>query len=264
MRIIEHGSVCSIGRKYCLMMLSNNIALVALNGMLKYWDFDVQRCTNKIEINITATCILNFLNKYIILGSDLGKICIYDCASFQLIRQINAHHANKSVNCIIFYDNDKFISCSHDNFIKIWSIASDNYLNVINNSYSSNCLILSKDNTRLISGGNSGNIRIWNVKNRAFIKNIYVNRSLWLFEITNDNKLICAEKSGLIKIWSLLDFKCEIVLRGHSRRIETLKLVNDNELVTCSLDGTLKHWNLNKEECLKSFNVSMTDCSKFF
>ena len=261
----DHGAEFSNAKKNCILILSNNIALVTINGMLNCWDLDAETCINRIKINIDVTCMLNFLNKYIIMGSNNGKLSVFNCASFKLVKQINAHSGHFPINSVIFYENDMFISCSHDNLIKIWSIDSNNCLRVINNSYGSNCLILSKDKERLICGGNSGNIRIWNIINGSFIKNINASGSLYLFEITNDNRLICAEKSGLIKIWNLFDYKFEKVLKCHLKRIETLKVINENELITYSQrDGTLKHWNLDIDKCVKSFNVSGTDCSEFF
>ena len=41
----------------------------------------------------------------------------FDLSNFRLAKHVYAHNSSRLVNSIIFYENDKFISCANDNFI---------------------------------------------------------------------------------------------------------------------------------------------------
>ncbi len=209
--------------------------------------------------------MLNLLNKNIILGSSNGRISIFDLSNFRLARHLYGHTSNRSVNSIIFYENDKFISCADDNFIMIWSINSSNCLASINNSFVTNSLILTRDNTRLICGSDGGYIRIWNLENGSLVKNIdKIFVEIVAFEITNDDRLICVERGGVIKVINLINNNCEKIFKGHLKKVLSLKLLNENDFITCSRDGTVKHWKLDQVGDVKSFNVSQVHCSEFY
>lgn len=84
----------------------------------------------------------------------------------------NAHTGR--INDLAFVDNDqKIISVSNDGYVKLWDIASSRCVNQKKCSAGINCIKLSEDKSRFITGDRSGMLVIWDLKSFNKIKSLH-------------------------------------------------------------------------------------------
>ena len=251
----------------CLLKLNNFVITASYDGFVKYWNLNLGICIKRKFISHGIKSALNFSNRYLIFGFNCGKIRIFEAETFQCLTHINAHKNNCHVNHLISYEEDKFISCSNDGIIKIWSVDSPNNLRfkLTTDQKPINRLIL-LENNRLISGNSDGEIRLWCLQSKECIESIKAHRfSICSFEIMkNTNELLSCDKSGMIKIWNLHTFISDNMRQEHTSRILCIKSVNDSQFVTCSIDSTVRIWNIDTNECINSIEAGEILSSLFF
>ncbi len=64
-----------------------------------------------------------------------------------------------------------------------------------------------------------------------------------------------ASNDKTIRVWSLYDFECEEILKGHDKFIKTLTESQDNRLLFSGAnDNSIKVWDLNTMECIYNFD----------
>lgn len=75
-------------------------------------------------------------------------------------------------------------------------------------------------------------------------------------EVCHD-KLISGGDDSYIRIWNTYNWNCEIILKGHTDEIYSIKFTNEGKIITGSIDCTLKIW---KRIILQSENNENNSC----
>ena len=138
--------------------------------------------------------------------------------NFQCDITITGH--TSEVNYISQLDNNKLISCSIDNTIKIWSITQSSYQcdYTINNAHNWWIYkVISLTNNRIASCSDDKTIKIWNSNNPY----------------------------NLIK-----------TLNGHTKWVNSIIQLKDKDILISGSDddNTLRKWNLLTYQCMKIIN----------
>ena len=147
----------------------------------------------------------------------------------------------------------------------MWNINSNECLKYCISQTGSKCLILSKNNSLIICAGLDDVIRIWNIHTGYFLQSLLGHQGLISFEMINDGQHFAStDELGIIKIWSLDDFKCVSTLKNNSKKIDSLKSIDNNEIIACSIDGQIKLWTMRHDQCVNSFKTKEFICSRLF
>ena len=103
-------------------------------------------------------------NKYIICGSVLGTLRIWNLQekSLKMIFQVHGH---KEITCIsITSDNKHIISGSNDGALSIWNFQNERH-NYFHSHYKEvTSIALISNDKYIVSGSSDNTIRVWNLK----------------------------------------------------------------------------------------------------
>jgi WD40 repeat protein len=110
-----------------------------------------------------------------------------------------------------------------------------------------NALIISKDNTIMVSGSDTS-IIVWNLKRCAEIARRDLVESVNCITITSDKLyVIYGSEVGNVVVWDYNKNKIQTVFRGHSDSVNCIAITsNDQLLVSGSRDKTLRIWDLDQ------------------
>ena len=91
------------------------------------------------------------------------------------------------------------------------------------------------------------------LKEYSEIESISDNKSsVWSFLDFNEEYFITGNFDGLIKFWSKERYETDIILSGHTKKVNKLLKFDKNTLLSCSDDSTIKIWSVNDKECVAS------------
>ena len=171
----------------------------------------------------------------------------------------NQHHQNNIFGH--FCQDLKVIAGTKDGSIGIRDLNEKSSFKLFDGKHqkSVNCLEITTDNSKLISGGKDGFIKIWDIETGYLlhaIENHYQNLnincliSVRLLKIRDCDEFITGSPDGTIKIWNINTLKCQAMFRGHHNRIKCLELLSGDILLSGSSDKTIKVWDLDTFKCL--------------
>lgn len=118
-------------------------------------------------------------------------------------------------------------------------------------------LILTSDNTKLISSSDNGEIKIWNPMSGILINDINNCKfGVYGLILSNNNKLLIASHYDYnIRIWDMDTYEMIGMLRDHRNNIYGLAISNDNKhIISGSYDETIKIWDVDTQTCIHTIN----------
>jgi len=189
-----------------------------------------------------------------------------------------------SVNGILITpDDNRIISCSNDQTIKLWNFDTGemtgsfnehsqgvNTIAVVANLDTGalgrkfeghkgaiNSLALTPEGDRVISASSDSTIKIWDRSTSECIQtlNEHSNEVNTLALTPNGDRIISGSSDATIKIWNTDTGECQQTLTGHSDAINSVALnTSGDRLVSGSKDQTIKIWNVDLGTCLLTIN----------
>jgi hypothetical protein len=151
-------------------------------------------------------------------------------------------------------ENLKIISCYKDGSIASRDLLSDeSQLEFFKDKHETdvNCILLSSDNQKLISGDKNGTIKVWDVRTGELLRTV-CNKSdgvLWsiksmiILPIT-PNEILIASSLSDIRIFDLNSYTFTFSLKAHIKMINCLEYLTKQIFLSSSPDSTIKIWNL--------------------
>ena len=134
----------------------------------------------------------------------------------------NAH--NNWVYSMINYNNNRIISCSFDDTIKVWNINQmvEEYCITIKDNYTM-CMALISSNS-LIAGLNNGNMNEYDLVNKILIRTIITGHTdcIWKLCILSEGLLLTGSSDSSAKI---IDIKGETCLKTFKQNDIILSVV---------------------------------------
>jgi WD40 repeat protein len=148
----------------------------------------------------------------------------------------------------------KLISCYKDGSIAVRDLMKeDSQLEFFNDKHETdvNCILLSSNNQKLISGDKKGTIKVWDVRTGELLRTIcpkikdglkfsikcMINSSL------RPNEILIASTLSDIHILDLNSYTLTLWLKAHDKRINCLEFLTHEKLLSSSADLTIKIWN---------------------
>ena len=123
-----------------------------------------------------------------------------------------------------------------------------------------NCVVLTADGRRAVSGSNDGRMVVWDVEAGNALASLekHSARVNAVCLTADGNYLLSASDDGTLILWDLRTGRPVQSLIGHSKGVTTASLSSDGRrALSGSSDCTLKLWDVDKAEVIRTFQ----DCS---
>jgi WD40 repeat protein len=161
-------------------------------------------------------------------------------------------------------DGLKIILCYKDGSIASRDLMNeDSELQFFNDKHETdvNCILISSDNQKLISGDKKGSIKIWDVRTGELLRTIYneLDEIKWSIKCMiksskRPNEILIASSLSDIRILDLNTYTFTSSVKAHDKRISCLEFLTHEILLSSSSDFTIKIWNLESTQikCLQA------------
>jgi WD40 repeat protein len=160
--------------------------------------------------------------------------------------------SKQTVNTVAVLGNDRIVSGSSDNTVKIWNTSTGACLQTLtgHSSYVKSVAVLGND--RIVSGSYDKTVKIWNTSTGACLHTLtghssYVNT----VAVLGNDHIVSGSSDNTVKIWNTSTGACLQTLTGHSSYVNTVAVLGNDHIVSGSYDNTVKIWNTSTGECLQ-------------
>ena len=155
---------------------------------------------------------------------------------------------------IIFGEQQKIISCSKDETIRIWDINTGTTIDIWHEHIAPvNTITISSDSSKCFSGSDDKTIRVWDIDKGECI-DVWMghNASVNTLVISPDgSKCYSGSSDNTIRIWDISKGECIDVWREHNASVNTIVISPDgSKCYSGSSDNTIRVWDINKGECI--------------
>ena len=239
--------------KVVRLALSNKcsfIVTLSYANTFKIWDFRTKKQIMSVDHNLEGFVLCMTItndSKYIIIGSNLGKLSILNTKD-STAEDLEGH--THAVNSVVLTSDEKYIvSCSGDKTIRIWSLQAKTLESTLTDQeYPAECIIMSKDDKYIISG--SFEIIIWNFQTQIQEGSLKVSdyRRVKSLAVTSDNQyIVCSCKDSTIRIFNFSERKLEATLQGHTQPVLIVGLSSNGKYaISYSQDRTVRLWSMER------------------
>ncbi|GMH33002.1 hypothetical protein BSKO_00836 [Bryopsis sp. KO-2023] len=224
--------------------------------------FEVQSTNNQPVVqyenhtnNVTAVGFQKE-NKWMFSGSEDGKIKIWDLRTSRCQRDMNC---KAPVNTVVLHSNEgELISGDQSGVIKVWDVTSGRYTCELVPEVGAplRSMAVAMDGSLLVAANSNGICYVWRMcggsSNPQRFEPLYKlvahpgHHILKALISPDVHHLATASSDKTVKLWNLDgSFKCDCVLKGHSRWVwDCVFSVDAAYLVTSSSDCTARLWDL--------------------
>ncbi|KAF9116164.1 hypothetical protein BGX27_004504 [Mortierella sp. AM989] len=167
----------------------------------------------------------------------------------------------EGIYCIQFDDN-KIISGSRDNTIKIWDLATGFCLRTYM-GHTASVLCLQYDEERIVSGSSDTTIIVWDLETGKILQRLAGHAdSVLSLRFEKDIAVSCS-KDRTVKIWKISTGEMVRTLVGHRAAVNAVQFSPESALpspfpgssrvvVSASGDKTIKIWSFETGDCLRT------------
>jgi WD40 repeat protein len=237
-------------------------------------DTEVEFRRVKLNKSKLETDLNNINNDALYLNKQLNGMIQNDLKSFTFVSKLKPIADDRVRNILMgIHSPDKeglkIISCYKDGSIAVRDLTNDDSkLEFFNgkHDFDVNCILLSSDNQKLISGDKSGTIKVWDVRTGELLGSICneLDGIKWSIKCMinssiRPNEILIASTLSTIRILNIKTCNFTLYLQGHTRRMNFLEFLTSNILLSSSSDMKIKIWSLDltRSKCLQTI-----DCSK--
>eukprot|EP01038_Epipyxis_sp_PR26KG_P004495 gene4495-6351_t len=190
--------------------------------------------------------------RFILTGGPQGEVRLWELRSRDLISHLKEH--KQIVNAIAVFDDDtKAVSASRDRCLLRWDLKNELrvhcHMQRMGGIYD---LIISRDQTHIISVGQEKRITLWNNRTNDIVYQRLIddeNDEAKSITMSRDGKWIATGGSaGIVRLWEFQlnespPLKLISESSGHSRGISSLSFSNDDkQIVSVGDDGAIFIW----------------------
>lgn len=140
-----------------------------------------------------------------------------------------------------------------DNTISVWDASTGNLIHLLKgHSKPVTFLVISPDDSIIVSGSVDNKIRIWDVKTGILIHNLEGHTEpITSLDITSDsNTIVSGSADNTIRVWNASTGNLIHLLKGHSEPVTSLDISQDDSIIVSgSVDNTIRVWDINQGNC---------------
>jgi len=216
----------------CCLVIENNFLSSGLNLDLDFsilsgsWDKTIRiwnpRLNKAIRVLDNHTAPISSMERvtlkgvvHIVSGSINGELYFWDLKRLQLIVKINGH--KEKINHL-YVANDKLMSSSHDNLIKIWNDNFESVQEIRSTGGFIKKFFIFRENWLIFASGGK-TIEIWDRKKRKFLAKETSKATIFDVIPHDDNRLIIASGKEL-KILRYFKRGLYVLYVSHKYRVQ--------------------------------------------
>lgn len=187
------------------------------------------------------TLDFSYDENYLISGSNIGTIDVWDINSGKLNRSIKVHHG--SVNRVKFLQKElSFISIGNDGKLFWTSLKEDDKPFLIGRHEGViRDFDVSWDEKYLVTIGSDNVLIFWDLKNKQIIKSLKItdgSPSAVRFSLIS-NDILVGNVEGVLSIYNN-DLQIQEKIKIHDNVITSICLLPNDQFITSSFDGSIK------------------------
>lgn len=189
--------------------------------------------------------------RFICGSGDFNKpsnMHLIDLSSSECIISFNEHL--DLVNCIKLLPNNRILSASEDNTIKLWNLLNGKCIRTFI-CYEEIYRIELLSNSRFLTLSGKNSILIWSLDSHVCLKTINVDGVFRSNKIFPNEQLLFGSDENIF----LIDLNSEEILKrflGHTENVLCLEILSEDRIISSSLDSTIKIWDFKTCECLQT------------
>jgi WD40 repeat protein len=146
-------------------------------------------------------------------------------------------------------------SSDPDPTVKIWDLETGKCrATLTGHTDNVNCVAITSDGKRILSGANDHTLRVWDVSKRKQLASWQASKHFVTSVVPlSSERAMSAGAAGdpVLKIWDMVSQQCLATLKGHSNAVRCVAVSKDEKrAVSGSFDNTIRVWNLETNQCL--------------
>ncbi|KAL2913590.1 hypothetical protein HK105_206892 [Polyrhizophydium stewartii] len=166
-----------------------------------------------------------------------------------VVRDITGHA--EAIYCIQF-DEDKIVSGSRDDTIKVWDIKTGQCRQTLR-GHNASVLCLQYNQTMLVSGSSDASIIVWDLLRGTVVRKLTGHAESVLNLRFDESMIVSCSKDKTIKIWNTQTGSLLRTLRGHRAAVNAVQYRN-GLIVSASGDRTIKVWQAESGALLRTLS----------
>lgn len=168
-----------------------------------------------------------------------------------------AGHADAISALCAFPDARRLVSASHDQTLRIWSIAqSREELALRGHTAQVTSCAVSGDGAFILSGGRDNRVRYWDAARGDLLRTLEGHDG-WVFSVAlapDGRHAISGSFDRTARVWDLTSRKETLRLTGHRDTVSCVAFSPDGKwAITASFDGTVRVWDLKSGDLRRTF-----------
>ncbi|TMR98161.1 TIR domain-containing protein [Nonomuraea basaltis] len=215
-------------------------------GVVRVWDLASGRLTRTLEGHRGSVyrAVHSPDGHLLATGDEAGTLRVWDTATWAPLHTLTGHQG--SIYCVAFSPDGSLLAsgdtaCS----VRLWDPVGGAAHGVLTTHPAFVYHVaFSPDGRTVASGDSSGVIRLHPVDGGQRVELSGHRSSAWPFAYRPDGRqLATSSNDGTVRLWDPGTGKCQRVLRGHGRRISSVRFSADGSmLVTSGNDGVVRLW----------------------
>ena len=177
-----------------------------------------------------------------------------------------------------FQGSDFILTLSLDKFVLLWNLSLGNLINEISNdACPTKLFVFQKLGFILIPKWNNTlsliDLSIFNLSTKQIIDINFLENEInfkghksWVLhaiELENEDKFLTCGRDNTIRLWNILNTKCELILSEHKENVNYIMQLEESLIASCSSDNTIKIWNLKNENMNSKLSIYDGDLPVF-
>ena len=169
--------------------------------------------------------------------------CIeYAFCSFIMKLKLNEH--KKRITCLSVLDDERLISGSEDNTLKVWDVSSGKCLITFNKHKAKITCLAVCSKRCIVSGSADGSLIVWDASNGN--KKQVLSKSkeaVTCIAKISDKKIVSGYADGTLRVWNLEEGSCQ-ESKEQKREVTFVACLPGGRIVSSSVDRTLQFWDI--------------------
>ena len=177
-------------------------------------------------------------------------------------------HSHSVMDLALSADDRTLFSCSANEGPPTWrawsTIKNKEILRVLDTGNTCiHSLVISDDETKLISAGSDNNIKLWDIETKKCLSTLKGHSdAIRSVKVTKDGRVaVSGSRDKTIKVWNLDSGSCLGTLEGHTSSVRSVDISPDNRVIASAgfTDGNIRLWDLKSGECLQVINTEQAN-----